>query len=120
MIDTEKFKEKLLKEKTLLEKELADMGHVNPNNPSDWVADPEKGNGPQESADKNLAADRQEDYEERVAITETLEERLNNVRGALSRINEGTYGICSVGGGRVEEKRLEANPAATTCTKHLN
>ena len=48
-----------------------------------------------------------------------LEIRYNEVKEALKRIEEGTYGICRVSGEQIEPERLEANPAATTCIKHL-
>ena len=118
-IDTEKYKKKLGEEKALLTEELSSIGHVNPKNPVDWVADPDNKAVP-ETADKNLLADRHENYEKRVDITATLEERLNNVNLALTRIEEGVYGTCSVDGGEIEEDRLDANAAATTCKEHIN
>jgi RNA polymerase-binding transcription factor len=43
---------------------------------------------------------------------------LNQVREALSRIANGTYGKCLVDGGPIETKRLEAVPWAAYCLKH--
>lgn len=43
---------------------------------------------------------------------------LNQVRGALQRIDQGTFGRCLVDGGPIEEKRLEAVPWAPYCLKH--
>lgn len=118
-MDTEKYKKKLEEEKSLLIEELSSIGHVNPKNPVDWVADPNN-KAVVETADKNLAGDRHEDYEKRVDVTATLEERLNNVNLALGRIEEGTYGMCEVDKKPIEEDRLDANPAATTCKAHIN
>jgi DnaK suppressor protein len=43
---------------------------------------------------------------------------LNLVRGALKRIEDGTFGKCLVDGGPIEEKRLQALPWAAYCLKH--
>ena len=112
------FKEKLTEEKTLLEKELSDVGRVNPDNPLDWEGVPSKMDISE--ADYNERADRIEGYETNVAIEVPLEDRFNEVKKALSRIENGVYGVCEVEGELIEEARLEANPAARTCKKHLN
>lgn len=117
-IDTEKFKKKLEEEKSLLIEELKSIGHPNPKIESDWQADPDT-SGVVEGADKNLAADRHEDFEERSVVNAALEERLANVSAALGRIEDGTYGVCKVGGKEIEIERLEANHAAATCKEHL-
>jgi DnaK suppressor protein len=43
---------------------------------------------------------------------------LQQVRDALRRIDEGTFGRCIVDGGPIEAKRLEAVPWAPYCLKH--
>lgn len=43
---------------------------------------------------------------------------LNEVRQALRRIEEGTFGRCVADGGPIEEKRLEAVPWTPYCLKH--
>jgi DnaK suppressor protein len=43
---------------------------------------------------------------------------LKQVRDALARIDDGTYGTCIVDGGPIEEKRLEALPWTPYCLKH--
>jgi DnaK suppressor protein len=43
---------------------------------------------------------------------------LKQVREALARIEDGTYGRCIVDGGPIEEKRLEALPWTPYCLKH--
>jgi RNA polymerase-binding transcription factor DksA len=48
-------------------------------------------------------------------MTDTLEKRLADVENALNKIDGGSYGICEVCGNKIEEDRLEANPAARTC-----
>lgn len=43
---------------------------------------------------------------------------LQQVRDALRRIDDGTYGKCVVDGGPIEAKRLDAVPWAQYCLKH--
>jgi DnaK suppressor protein len=43
---------------------------------------------------------------------------LQQVRDALSRIENGTYGQCEVDGGPIEAKRLDAIPWTPYCLKH--
>lgn len=116
-IDYQHFKNKLEEEKKLLEKELAEVGRRNPDNPSDWEATPAE--DARAHADDNLAADEIEEYEENMAIVNTLETRYNDVKLALEKIEKGTYGICEVSGHEIEPERLEANPSARTCKEHM-
>jgi DnaK suppressor protein len=43
---------------------------------------------------------------------------LNQVRDALKRIENGTFGKCVVDGGPIDEKRLRAVPWTPYCLKH--
>jgi len=43
---------------------------------------------------------------------------LQQVRDALCRIADGTFGTCIVDGGPIEEQRLEAVPWTPYCLKH--
>lgn len=43
---------------------------------------------------------------------------LVQIRDALKRIDEGTFGRCVVDGGPIEEKRLEAMPWTPYCLRH--
>ncbi len=116
--DTQYFKTKLEKEKKLLEGELSTVGHANPKNPStgweatttDIVVD---------SADENELADKMEELESNELILGQLEKQLQEVDGALERIEKGTYGICEVCGEKIEPERLEASPSAKTCKAHM-
>ena len=116
-IDYEHFKKKLEAEKAILEKELGEVGRRNPDNPSDWEAVPTSKDTSQ--ADENITADNIEDYEENAAIVNTLETRYNDVKKSLDKIKDGTYGICQVCGEEISRERLEANPSASTCRKHM-
>lgn len=115
-IDLNYFKEKLEKEQERLLNELKTVGRINPDNPNDWEPIPgEKDDG---TADPNDFADSIEEYEQNTAILKELEIELNNVKKALKKIEDGTYGTCEVSGEPIEKERLEAYPAASTCMKH--
>ncbi len=43
---------------------------------------------------------------------------LQQVREALQRIEDGTYGRCLIDGGRIGKKRLDAVPWTPYCIKH--
>ncbi len=116
-IDLNKFKNLLLEEKSRLETELATVGRINPDNPEDWEATPDY---IEESADLNDFSDSIESYETNTAILKQLETQLVDVKDALEKIENGTYGICEVSGEPIELDRLEANPAARTSKAHMN
>jgi DnaK suppressor protein len=110
-------KTKLETEKKLLENELASIGRVDKT--GDWEATPEEQTtGPE--ADENDLADRSEDFEERSGILDPLEKRLADINKALKKIEDGNFGICEVCGKKIEEDRLEINPAATTCKDDMD
>lgn len=117
-MDTTRFKDILNKELDQLTEEMRNLGVKNPEVKSDWIerADDLGTN----SADPNEVADRTEEYDERRATLATLEGRYNDMRRALKKISDGTYGICEVSGEPIEEDRLEANPAARTCKAHMD
>jgi len=112
------FKAKLTEELKTLEEELGSIGTRNPSNPADWVATP--GDAEAFEADQNDTADRMEALDENAAIVVDLEGRYNAVQKALQKIEGGTYGVCEISGEAIERDRLEANPAAVTCIKHMN
>ena len=116
-IDYEHFKKKLETEKKLLEEELEKVGRKNPDNLSDWEATPADKDTSQ--ADENTVADSIEDYEDNVAIVNTLEARYQDLKRALENIKNNTYGLCQVCGEEIDMERLEANPGAPTCRKHM-
>ena len=116
-IDYKHFGEKLEKEKALLEKELEEVGRRNPDNPSDW--EPIAPEGSRIHADDNLAADEIEEYDENMAIVNTLETRYQDLKLALEKIKNKTYGLCEICKEEIDEERLEANPSARTCRKHM-
>lgn len=117
MQNTKHFEEKLQAELNTVEKELKTVGRKNPSNPADWEAKPDKMDVM--PADSNEVADAIESYEENTGILKQLEIRFNEIKAALERIKDGTYGICETCQKPIEPARLEANPAATTCKAHM-
>lgn len=112
------YKTKLEEEKKLLEEELKTMGRVDKT--GDWQATPENETFIQEVPDEADMADRSEDFEERSSKLDLLEKRLNDINTALNKIIENNYGICEKCGGKIEEDRLDVNPAAKTCKECMN
>ncbi len=117
-MDTSRFKERLEHDLDQLTEEMKALGVKNPDVKSDWVERADDLES--DSADPNEVADRTEEYDERRATLATLEGRYNDIRRALRKIDDGSYGVCEVAGEPIEEDRLEANPAARTCKAHMD
>ncbi|MDP1690066.1 MAG: TraR/DksA C4-type zinc finger protein [bacterium] len=112
----EHFKKKLEAEKAKLETEMGSVGRKNPRVPNDWEPIPSETGMEADLADQ---ADVFMSREGDAAILADLEARYDTIFAALSRIEKKAYGICEVCGDTIEEARLEADPAATTCIKDL-
>lgn len=117
-MDTKHFKDVLSKELAVIENELGTIGRKNVTNYSDWET--MKPAMDTDRADETEVADSIEQYESNSAVLDQLELRLNEVKLALEKIEKGTYGKCEISGEEIELDRLEANPAARTCKKHMN
>jgi len=115
-LDTKYFKERLEQELKTLETDLKTVGHINPDSPKDW--EPTSGEVDVNASDSADIADNIESYESNTAVLKPLEIQYNDIKKALEKIKNGTYGICEVSGEQIEKERLEANPAAKTCLKH--
>lgn len=113
---TEHFRKKLEAEKARLEAEMGSVGRKNPSVPGDWEAMPSETGTEADLADQ---ADIVMSRESNTAILADLEARYDTILAALARVEGGTYGKCEVCGKKIEEARLEADPAATTCVKDL-
>lgn len=53
-------------------------------------------------------------------VEEVLLQEITQVRAALARIANGTYGTCAVCGEEIELGRLKARPIATRCIQHAD
>jgi len=114
----DELRHQLEEELEVVTRELGRIGRINPDNPGDWEAVPQKMDI--QEADRNEAADRIEGYEENTAMLKELEIRYNNIKLALKKLDDGVYGMCETGNEPIRIERLRANPAARTCIKHMN
>ncbi len=115
-MDTTYFKDLLEREKLLLEKGLGTMGRKNPDRVGDWEAtEPEDG----DKAEEGEVAEGLAEYDDNRNNMAQLEARLAEVNKALEKIHNEEYGKCEVCENNIEEDRLDANPAATTCKLHM-
>ncbi|MEK7115846.1 MAG: RNA polymerase-binding protein DksA [Patescibacteria group bacterium] len=107
----EYFKQKLLNEKERLEQELRDLGHEDPKKKGHFEANyPESGG---DSEDDN--AQEISEYVDDLSIEARAESELKDVLNALAAIEKGTYGICKYCAKEIDEKRLDARPASSSC-----
>jgi RNA polymerase-binding transcription factor DksA len=111
-IDTEHFRARLEDERQKAQSAIEYLHKENPGAPDEDTGDLAMGPGDNHLADiATETIDREIDY--------TLEENSGNVlreiEAALQRIDDGTYGICTVCGNAIEPERLEHLPWATLC-----
>jgi RNA polymerase-binding transcription factor DksA len=105
------YKDLLLKEEERLTEGMSLIGIMNTEIDGDWVVHSE----PSSELEPDMLADKMDEIETNQGILDTLETRMKEVNEALARIENGTFGVCNKCGIKIEEKRLEANPAANTC-----
>ncbi len=105
---------KLILEKENLEEDLDALGTQDAG--GSWLVRPDVGDGTRADAVDN--ADRTEDFEEKIARLNILEQRHTQINKALAAIEKGSYGICEVSGEKIPEDRLIAYPSATTTVEH--
>ncbi len=119
-MNTDEIKQKLTEEKALLERELSDVAVADSENPGGYVGK-EPDMNDENPADVLEEGHEQEVFSRNQAITNDLEMRLVNINKALDALENHRYGVCNKGGEDhpIEEDRLEANPAATTCKDHM-
>jgi DnaK suppressor protein len=115
-MDTGKYKERLLIDKARLEASMGGVGRKNPNVPGDYEPVGSEQGVEADVVDQALTIT---SFENNEGILRDLEARYGAVLAALERIEKGTYGICIIGKERILKARLDADPAAATCTKHL-
>ena len=117
-LDTQHFKEMLETEEMVLEGLLADVGRKSSEHAGDWEVSPTKDDA--DRADETEVADSLENMNDRNTVLNQDETRMREVKEALDKIQQGTYGICEECEEQIEMDRLEANPAASTCKLHMN
>jgi RNA polymerase-binding transcription factor DksA len=100
-----------------VESELGSIAQPDPVRPGEWIAKREDLDT--DKADELETAEDLEELEGHEAIAEKLEMRLRDLRHALKRAQDGSYGVCEVCQKPIEEGRLSANIAASTCVEHM-
>ncbi len=105
---------------TALEAELAalqeELGeHATKEESGEWDAS-SKMEG--EEADTTDTADNIEELITNVPLVEDLKLRERELKAALAKMKDGTYGTCTVCNEEIDIDLLEANPAAITCIAH--
>ena len=105
------FKQKLLEEKERLTQELEDFGSKDPNNPGKYEATyPESGSNSDDDNAMEIA-----EYADDLSIEARIQAELKDVESALKAVDGGTYGTCKYCNNPIDEKRLEARPASSSC-----
>lgn len=110
-MDTQKlehFNQLLQAEKERIEQELATLGSKDPTK-LDTVY-PESGSN---SEDDNAAEITE--FVDMLSVEARLESELKDVKKALEAVDAGNYGVCKYCGQEIDEKRLEARPASSSC-----
>lgn len=111
-------KEELETQKRAAETELAEVANFDDSSGTYIAKQPELEQGSVEDvADNGLESEIWQTHQSRVA---DLERTLFEVTKALERIEQGTYGVCETSGDWIEEDRLKAYPAATSCSNHAS
>ena len=109
--DTDRFRSELLNWRARLQETIRhhDIGGAS-------LTD-ETGDLNSSSADNHLADTASETYERELdeGLEEDAQDQLRDVEAALQRIEDGTYGTCSVCGKPIPVERLEAVPWTTLC-----
>jgi len=115
MIDIKKYQVRLEAD---LEKVTAGLKEIGVNNPmtDDWeeTVTPEVS----DLTDQSLQADVSEELEERSGTLAVLETEYRDIKRALKKIEEGTFGLCEISQEPIEEERLDFKPTARTCLAH--
>lgn len=103
------FKQKLLEEKTRLSQELEDFGKKDTSGKYQAVY-PESGGSSDDDNAMEIA-----EFTDDMSIEARIAAELKDVNSALASIEKGTYGVCKYCNKPIDEKRLEARPASSSC-----
>lgn len=97
-------------EKVKLQEQLAEISTNSSRNPGENTASfPNFGDAEDENAAEVTT------FSNNLTLERTLETGLRDVEKALASIAEGTYGVCKYCHEEIDEKRLRARPASSSC-----
>lgn len=105
------FKQRLVEDHSRLLQELEDLGKRDPNRPGRFeVSYPESGSNSEDDNAAEIA-----EYADSLSMEARIASELRDTEEALKAIENGKYGVCKYCGKEIEEKRLEARPASSSC-----
>ncbi|MCH7492448.1 TraR/DksA C4-type zinc finger protein [Patescibacteria group bacterium] len=104
------FKEKLLKQKQQITKQLEGITHESKFDKDKIQAKWEERGDKEEDNAVEVA-----EYQDNISLERNLEINLEKIDSALGKIEDGTYGVCDSCGNKIDDARLIAYPEATLC-----
>jgi len=110
-----KLKEKLEREKFLIETELKKIAKQDQKLKGDWDTEYPSFNGGAGRLEEE--ADEVQEYVNLLAVEYSLESRLQKINSALERIKKGAYGKCKKCKKEISIERLKVCPEAEFCNK---
>lgn len=108
-LDIDHFLELLYKERDRLEEELEQV-RSSPTDIENAIPEEGEGGGEEDTADMASAL---MDKEMELSVEDEIDDMLAQVDHALTKIEEGSYGICDISGNAIPKSRLEAIPWAS-------
>jgi len=99
--EIEKYQSALEQERRLL------VAEIENEKPADFGSEPD--------GELEEEADESEDFANKVAIKDTLKNRLSEIDMALARTKDGTYGVCEKCGKDIEKEILDIVPESNLC-----
>ena len=108
----EKLKDKLVEEKSSLEKELSSFATKDKDVDGNWKA---KYPNKEDNIDSEEEAEETSEYDNLLSLEQSLELKLKDVNLALGKITSGSYGKCERCNKEIKEERLLAYPEARLC-----
>ncbi|HJQ69394.1 MAG TPA: TraR/DksA family transcriptional regulator [Blastocatellia bacterium] len=102
-LDVEKYRERLIKERDQLDRDLGSVSNGELRAPADG------------DHDIIEIAQNEPVIDVEAGVADLKTRRLQQIDEALRRIDEGTYGTCEKCGKAIDPRRLDAEPAALLC-----
>jgi DnaK suppressor protein len=110
-VDTEHFRTMLLEERKRVRDAIDYLHAEHPGSLDEEVEEISAGSDNHLAETATATLDRELDY----SLEENSEQVLNEIDGALRRIEDGMYGVCADCGRQIAEERLDARPWASLC-----
>ncbi len=110
-LDTEPFREQLLKERERVRSAITHLRADHPGSLDEEVEEGAPATDDHLGETASATLNREIDY----TLGENSEQILSEIEAALKRIDAGTYGTCEACGKEIAPERLEAYPWASLC-----